>query len=217
MKMRSQSKARFIKTINDALALPLTELSVKSMLADTRKLLELTGSTLKYQTLKFYCDWVLHTKMDRKFASQLLETFDIVWDDWIVRKIPIPADFHSTLGYKIGFYGFEKELSEFLGPHGITLPWHGYRDKWMAFEKSYCDIVQDTWLEYSGKKHLKQINGASIRTYEVADHPAEGKTYVPGECLPRGIEWSFLKDGNPVFAFTITAPSSESVARTPHG
>lgn len=211
--MKTRSKEKLIKNITDGLSRPATELTVKSILADTRKLLEVVGATQTYRTLKFYCDWVLHTKMDKKFAADLLRRFDEVWDRWVVSKIPIPADFEKTLGYQIGFYGFEQELSEFLGKCGIVLPWHGFRDQWLPFENAYCGIVEDSWLEYSDKtRPLKHINGARVRTYKMTEGP-EKQDYAPGDYLPLGIEWAFMLDGEPVFALTITFPSASLVER----
>jgi hypothetical protein len=212
--MKSGSKAKLIKNIREALAQPLSQLTIKSCLADTRKLLELTGTDKKYATLKFYCDWILHTKMDRKFANDLLREADQACDNWIVRKIPMPADFETTIGYKIGLYGFEREMAECLAPYGIKLPWYGYRDQWTLFEQIYCDIVADSFLECSDKRHpLKQINGACVRVYKLSEHPEEKKDYQPGDYLPHGIEWLFTIDGDPVFAFRLTAPSENLIKK----
>jgi len=211
--MKTGSKAKLIKNITDGLSRPLTELTVKSLLADTRKLLELLGAAQTYRTLKFYCDWVLHTKMNKKFAADLLRRFDEVWDKRIGSKIPMPADFEKTLGYQIGFYGFEQELSTFLGKHGIVLPWHGFRDKWLPFEIAYCSIVEDSWLKYSDKtRPLKHINGARVRTYRMTEGP-ERQDYAPSDYLPLGIEWAFMLDDEPVFVLTITFPSASLVER----
>jgi hypothetical protein len=117
----SANKSKLLKAIRDALAQPPTAMTVKACLADIRKLLELTGKSKKYATLKFYCDWVLHTKMDKKFANDLLREVDLVWDKWFVRKICMPVDFETTIGYKIGFYGFEREMYESLAEYGISL------------------------------------------------------------------------------------------------
>jgi hypothetical protein len=211
--MRTGSKAKVIKSINDALRQPLTELTLKSVLADTRKLLEIAGDTSTHITLKFYCDWVLHTKMDRTFAVEVLRRFDEIWDKWVVSKIPMPADFERTLGYQISFYGFEQELTEFLGKHGVVLPWVGFREKWLPFEKIYCGIVEDSWLEYPGKaKPLKHINGAKVRTYKMAEGP-EKQDYAPGDYLPLGIEWAFTLNDKLVFVLTITFTSANCVER----
>lgn len=212
--MKTGSKAKLVNNIREALTQPLSQLTIKSYLADTRKLLELTGTGKKYATLKFYCDWILHTKMDKKFANQLLREADEVCDKWIVRKIPMPANFETTIGYKIGLYGFEREMAECLASHGIDLPWYGYRDKWAAFEEAYCEIVEDSFLEYSDKKQpLKQINGARVRVYKLSEHPEEKKDLKPGDYLPNGIEWIFTLNDDPVFAFTITAPSEALIKR----
>lgn len=185
-----------------------------SFLADTRKLLETVGATKRYKTLKFHCDWVLHTKMDRGIVRDLLKEFDEVWDGWITHKRHIPTDFANSLVHRIGFYGFEQELRDFLGNHGIQLPASDSRDTWLPFEKVYCDIVEDCVLRYSDKKHpLKHINGARVRTFNMSEHPEERRHYAPGDYLPLGIEWEFVMNEEGVFALTITFPSASLIER----
>jgi hypothetical protein len=84
----------------------------------------------------------------------------------------------------------------------------------LLFEKVYCDIVEDSVLEYSDKKNpLKQINGARVRMYKLSEHPEESKGFMPGDYLPYGIEWTFTMNGDAVCAFTLSAPSEDLVRR----
>ena len=196
---------------------PLTELTLKSVLADTRKLLELTGSTKSYRILKFHCEWVLHTKMERGLVGELLEEFDSVWDGWITRHETIPPNFTQSLPDRIGFYGFERELREFLAKHGIHLSPSDSREVWLPIEKIYCDVVEDSCLRYNGKKHLKHINAAKVSTYKVAERHKEGDDLKAEDCLPLGLEWTFMMNDEPVFAFCIDFPSAAAVTKLAQG
>ncbi len=207
-------KAKLTRRIREVLSQPLTPSAMTSFLADTRKLLEAVGATKQYKALKFHCDWVLHTKMDRGIVRDLLKEFDEIWDGWITHRRHIPKDFADSLANRIGFYGFEQELRQFLGKYGIQLPAADSREIWLPFEKVYCEIVEDCPLRYSDAKHpLKHINGARVKTYRMSEDPEEKELYAPGDYLPLGIEWEFLKDDEPVFVLTITFPSVALIER----
>jgi hypothetical protein len=210
--------AKLVKAIKTPRDQPLTVVSLKSFLADTRRLLEVTGQDKKYETLNFHCDWILHTKMSRAFASRFLREFDEVRDAWITKKLPIPPAFAKSLPYKIGFYGFEKELVEVLGPHGIGLPDPGVRNGWQLFEQVYCEMVDETELEYELKKKeppLKHVNGAQVKRFRMdnCNYPEIMAEFKNGDFLPYGIEWIFTKNGQSVFALPITFPSNKQIER----
>lgn len=55
-----------------------SEAEVVFLLVGIRKLLERDGGLKKiYPKLRFYCDWVLHAKLDRKDAREILESKSI--------------------------------------------------------------------------------------------------------------------------------------------
>src|SRR5260370_38296593 len=114
-------KAKLIASIKSVLSQSLSAPLLKSLLADVRKLLETTNSSDKYATLKFHCDWVLHTKMSKKFASELLRKFDEAFDNWMSKQIYIPESFAQEMAYTIGFLGFIRELREFLTKFKIII------------------------------------------------------------------------------------------------
>jgi hypothetical protein len=84
--MSISSKTKLVQKIRAAMAQPLTEITLKSILADTRKLLELCGAKKTYLSLNFHCNWALHTKMERGLVGKLLEDFDAVWNAWVTKK-----------------------------------------------------------------------------------------------------------------------------------
>lgn len=44
-----------------------------------RKLLEIDGAKQKYPALNFYCNWVLHDKLNLGFAREVISLFDDVY------------------------------------------------------------------------------------------------------------------------------------------
>jgi hypothetical protein len=201
------SKAKLVLSIKSALSQPLNASLLKSLLADIRKLLERTGSSDKYQTLKFHCDWVLHTKMSKRFASDLLRRADAVFDNLISNGVLVPPEFPHDLTYRGGFLGFIKELREFLAKFKIIIVQWEAHVSWVPLERIYYSIVEDAFLEYTVTKKqppLKQINGARVRMFSLADttdYPEIRAWYKdqPEAILPFGIEWTFTKDGEDVF------------------
>jgi hypothetical protein len=146
--------------------------------------------------------------MNGKTASQLLADVDAVLDKWINHHIPMPSNFHDTLGYQIGFYGFEEELETFLKTIGIDMVAPGMFVNWRLFESFYCDnLITDCVLKYRGKSPLRLIHTGRVerfKTDEWPEHKAES-----ADSLPFGIRSTFEGDGDQLYVFTIDVPKPE--------
>lgn len=82
-----------------------SELQVVFILSKIRKLLEWENAKSKYKTLNFYCNWVLHNKIDRT------EPVGKILKDFVVNK----AD-----RYKLIFHEeFKKEFRKFLKDYNL--------------------------------------------------------------------------------------------------
>jgi len=199
--MSTSLRAKAIKRINSILSQPMTSASIKLLLVDTRILLESSGKSKQYRTLKFYCDWVLHSQMSGKTASQLLADVDEVLDRWRSRKILMPQNFHDTLGYQIGFYGFEEELERFLRTCEVEMARAGTVVNWRVFEALYCDnLVSDCLLKYAGKKPLKLIHTAKVESFKVQEWPE------PNRVKPTRVQISYLTPFPALKTLGITHP-----------
>lgn len=209
--MRS-GNVKLVASIKSVLNQPLSTPLLKSLLADVRKLLESTGSSDRYPTLKFHCDWVLHTKMSKRFASELLRRVDTVFDNLTSQGLLIPRAFADDLLYKAGFFGFIKELREFLSTFNIVIVQLENDARWLGLQRLYYDIVEGAFLEYTPKKNqppLKRINGARIQMFSLAgtpDYPDIRVWYKdqPEAILPFGVEWTFTKNGEDMFKLPLT-------------
>jgi hypothetical protein len=203
----SATKAKAIDRIKGILSQGMTPANIRLLLVDTRILLESSGKAKQYKTLKFYCDWVLHSQMSGKIASQLLAEVDEVMYKWRHQSIPMSKTFEDALAYQIGFYGFEEELERFLRTCGIDTARPGMVVNWRLFEALYCEsLVKDCLLKYAGKKPLKLIHTGKAELFNVHEWPKPNNV-KPGDCFPYGIKWTFEGDGDEVFVFTVDFPS----------
>lgn len=103
-----------------------TEPRVMYLLIEIRKVLE--HENVRDSLLRFYGDWVVHTKMDRTFAKKL---FTEINDD------------NSQVGHHIKSFNLLKnELKAFFEKHG--LPTTLIDEHWIAFRDKLLDILIDT-------------------------------------------------------------------------
>jgi hypothetical protein len=187
--MASTHRKEIIRRIQSLLAEPMSARGVRDMLIDTRILLESTGKKKDFIILKFYCDWVLHSEMTGATAKQILEDVDDVLYKWRSQQAPMPQDFEDTIGYKIGFYGFEEELQAFLKSLGVELARPGHSVNWSVFESLYGTLVTHCHLRYTSKKTLKLIHTAHV---EIGHEPDSQVS----------VKWTFEGDGMEIFRIT---------------
>jgi hypothetical protein len=84
-----------------------SESQVVYILSKIRKILEWENAKGKYKTLNFYCNWVLHNKIDRT------EPVGKILKDFIINK---------EERYKFIFHQeFEKEFGRFLEDYGLPV------------------------------------------------------------------------------------------------
>lgn len=103
-----------------------TEPRVMYLMVEIRKVLE--HENQKNTLLNFYGDWIVHTKLDRKFANQ-------VFSEIINEK--------SLMAYHIKSFGLLKnELQIFIDKH--NLPKGLLSEHWIAFRDNLLNILVDT-------------------------------------------------------------------------
>ena len=103
-----------------------TEPRVMYLLVEIRKILE--HDNVKNTFLGFYCDWVVHTKMDRAFAKKVFAEID---------------DENSAVGHHIKSFNLLKnELKTFFENYG--LPVNLITEHWEFFREKLIDILIDT-------------------------------------------------------------------------
>ena len=101
-----------------------TEPRVMYLLIEIRKVLE--HDNIKNTLLVFYGDWVVHTKLDRKFANKV---FDEIYNE------------DSSISYHIKSFSLLKNtLLEFFNKH--NLPTELIDNHWSFFRDKLLDILK---------------------------------------------------------------------------
>jgi hypothetical protein len=115
-----------------------TERQVVYILAEVRKLLEVTEETDNFKALSFYCSWALHTRMKREGAGRILERFDKAHALAIVMPgTPnienLPEALRDEIGNTMICTKFRWELEAVLQKHGLptNVTFNAY--EWIRF------------------------------------------------------------------------------------
>ncbi|MBP9836794.1 MAG: hypothetical protein KBC78_03090 [Candidatus Pacebacteria bacterium] len=113
-------------------SLPIdTEARVLYLLVEIRKVLE--HDNIHNSTLRFYGDWVVHTKLDRAFSQKIYE---------ILRKEDTPA--RSKI---ISFDTLRVELKAFLSHYELPTILVDDDNIWSSFREKLIDILVDVPIE----------------------------------------------------------------------
>ena len=133
-----------------------TELKVLYLLAEIRKYIDRCGQEEKnkYPNLYFYCNWVLHIKMDRTPAKIILNRFESIFSSTNNMKemsnifIKQESDFYS-------FVDLKKELLDFLKVNDLPTELLKNSNRWFKFKKLLVEILMDCPLVNEGGKVSK--------------------------------------------------------------
>lgn len=117
---------RKLEILKKELIAPIrSEKQVAYILGEIRKKLEPDElSKEKYFALSMYCDWVLHSKLDRKGAVEFLKTIDIN---------------NRDSAKKISLETFREEFLSYLSEN--NLPVEIVNDEWFQFRKYFLNII----------------------------------------------------------------------------
>jgi len=212
--MNRELRAKLRRRIKAISTVPFNAEGLTLLLKDIRILLEELGEDEKYPILKLHCDWVLHAKLSGSKIRKLLREYDEHMDAWLTRQVTIPESFANRLPLTMGFFGFEQEFARFLSNQNIIQVTSFDRGVWLGFELIYASLIRDSTLLYTDKKHpLKHIDSAIVRMFKIDEHPQESKQCKPGDYLPFGLEWVFMKDGEEFSKLTTTYPTAALLAR----
>ena len=122
-----------------------TEVQVVYLLAGIRKIIDRDGPEDTYRSLKFHCDWALHSSMDRAAANKILLQFDEAFAllKGNIKLSSLPEGLRSEIKRISHMDAFEQELSGFLKLSGLPpLTRHRF-DGWEYFLHLYAKVVED--------------------------------------------------------------------------
>jgi hypothetical protein len=170
-----------------------TEPRVVYVLVQARKLLE-TMNDRDFETLKFYCDWVLHVKLDRnKGASNVIKLFESIQkaadegnaelyesrSTWLFEQV-LSAD------------AFRNQLIDVLSRNEIPAEFFTDDVRWHDFLNHYGAIIQGVPLELKVRS-ANQITSVIVTRQEDPGSPVPGNRKFLFALL-----WSpFDSDGSP--------------------
>lgn len=162
------AKEEIIENLNNVLNKPVEKERVVYLMVEIRKYIERTEETGKnWSQLRYWCDWIGHTQMDRKFAKETLSQME----KFIIDN-PNSKFNHSFFNNQ--FFSLESlrdQLYEFLKynnlPTEITNipPWQ-HVSKYIVEVLRDCPLKKDSGLVreffFSKKEHIPEAREFSI-------------------------------------------------------
>ncbi|HXX17956.1 MAG TPA: hypothetical protein VEJ46_01000 [Candidatus Acidoferrum sp.] len=111
---------------------PERKQDVVHALVQIRKILEYDGERDAFSALRFYCDWALHTRLDRRGAKLILGILDDRlgrYQPWIPESIDPDGKVLQILSFNL----FQRQLYDFLRRNDLPTVW---AEDWFAWQKT---------------------------------------------------------------------------------
>jgi hypothetical protein len=135
-----------------------TEVQVVYLLAGIRKLIERDELGEEYSDLKFYCDWTLHSHLDRAGAKAILSKFDAAHP--LLRSGTelhnLPSGLRTEITRISKMNSFEKQLTAFLDRYKLPPLTLHREDGWAHFLHLYTRVIHDIPLMVSVRKERRR-------------------------------------------------------------
>lgn len=155
-----------------------TEIQVVYMMAGIRKILEQSGSSDNFGRLKFYCDWVLHHKLKKRPAGEVVQRLECIYQFILNGINEVPEE--SEAGNFIRFKELKEDLRSFLENYRLE-NFTSDSNNWLRFVFLYCRVVEDCSLQltFAEPINVEQIV-LKVDSYEQIDGH-----------IPFKIKWNF--------------------------
>ena len=153
---------KIITKLKLALSEPIKkECQIVYIIAEIRKLLEKKGIKSDYSVLNFYCNWVLHSAID-KVEPEIQELIEEIERTFFSanRDIFIPE---KILNFEL----FRKDFQEFISRFGIN---YNIEKGWIVIRRLFIDIISDCPLK---------IKNGSIKEFSFI----HSEDYKEAECM----------------------------------
>ena len=119
-----------------------TEPEVLFVLIKIRKLLETRTAGPNFAALKFFCDWALHTRLDRGGALNIITQFDKVMAPYLAGDTEaFQASIEKYINDLLTAERFRNELQLFLESHGLPSKLTTEPELWQIFINKYLSSV----------------------------------------------------------------------------
>jgi hypothetical protein len=146
------AESAIVRKLNLEFALPISsERQVVYILAELRKLLELTGQTNEFIALQLYSSWAVHPSLKKQIARDIVKIFDDgLKDDYARMNAPSGTiiaqpvmdrmqEFFKTTTLE----RFREELVRFCGAQNIDADRLNDAKEWAHFVDYYCRVIED--------------------------------------------------------------------------
>jgi hypothetical protein len=128
------------------------------LLAEIRKIIEKNN---KYKTLFFYCNWILHSKLNYKPTDDfLLENFN-KYIDFSKSKKEIQRDLINGQKDFFKLKDLNFELNEFLKQNKLSTEFLK-SNKWYKFCKLFLENIMECQIDFGSKTKYCKINRFSV-------------------------------------------------------
>jgi hypothetical protein len=157
-----------LRVMLESCALGMDEAKVTYILVEMRKILEHDNFPDVYKTMKFYCDWVVHSKLNGPGAGRFLEEADN-----IIARIKDGAphkDVEAEIVELISFQRLASEMCQFCEDYGLPTNVCDVMKQRIQFFDCYLRVIHNCPLRYEGDKvDLKHVKKLTISTLDMKD------------------------------------------------
>ena len=149
-----------ITKLKSALSEPIEkECQIIYILVEIRKLLERNNIKFKYSVLNFYCNWVLHSEIER-----IEPEFQIMLEE--LEKTIRSSNYDPMIPEKIlNFELFQKDFQKFINDFSIS---YNVREKWVAIRKLLINAISDFPLKIK-QGAVEEFNFTHSKDYKEAE------------------------------------------------
>lgn len=172
---------------------PKTEPDVVYALVQVRKLLEHEQARSEYKTLTFFCDWVVHTELNRtEGGKKILKILDDRLGHYNPKE-PWNIDPDGKVHEVVGLDMFNRELNEFCQRLHLSTDWTNDMVSWRKFMLLYGEVVRDVPVVITRKDYpFKYLKKLEIFSTEPSKATVEANPHLK----LFGLNWKFtLGDG----------------------
>ena len=165
------------------------EADVVYVLVETRKFLDFSGNQ-GYAKLRFYCDWAMHAKLDRRPAQGVVREADAFFQKTL-RGTGCSPDENDAFERILNLDEFREELRGFMAEYSIpTLAFD--EGNWQSFLSLYARVVEDCPVTCVVPPSPQSLIDTMVIRF-AGRSAASIKSEVHTKFFP--LDWELYKDG----------------------
>jgi hypothetical protein len=120
------------------------------LMAEARKILEHDSDEKVYPALYLYCNWVLHTELERGFAKQIITLFDDIYEPREAGSPKVPDSLCKEMHALTDGEALRQQLTDFLDRNKLPTYITANNDWWRLFFSHYASAINNTPLRLQG-------------------------------------------------------------------